>query len=656
MSLLEPGTQVARYTLLGKLDTGGMAELYLARQSGPSGFTKVLVLKLILPHLVENPKFVKMFHNEAKLAAVLNHPNIVQIYDFGVEEQLHYMAMEYIDGHNLSRIVNGLEQRNKRIPRTIALRIIAQVCEALDYAHSLLDSGGQPLNIIHRDVSLGNILLTYSGQVKLVDFGIAKAQSLDSFTEKGVLKGKFPYMAPELLRGELLDRRVDIYALGVTLYRLMLGRRPIDGENHAELIHKIINEPPPRPREVDHSLPEVLEEIILKSIHKDRQQRYQTARDLRSNLEQFLSEEAPVLPHHLAGFMEQLFPHGADETRLTYQSLAGASPTPSVVEARRRHGQGDALMDAPTVTGESSGPGAIRELNATISTLVDKAGNRPPQEDHPEQREGRAMNGSAAPALKSPTRVLPRDQARAPAAAGAGRVLLYLAVTLLTLGLGAILLFSRQPEIGAPGPDGPVAADDGQITAEGGPRGGDARGDGRGLDHPDTAPRITTAVRGSRRVDRGSRRVNRAAPPLPRQELQGRLSIGGLAPGVVFLNGEQAGSLPLKGRRLAPGKYMVRIQSAHHRYELLQELEVKAGRHHKVQMTPRRGTLRVLVRPWARVILDGKEIGNTPLPAITLFEGPHQVTLRNDSIGAVKTLTVRVSADQPKTVKVQLLP
>ncbi len=650
MALLEPGTKVAHYTILGKLDTGGMAELYLARQSGPSGFAKVLVLKLILPHLVDSTKFVKMFHNEAKLAAVLNHPNIVQVYDFGVEDQLHYMAMEYIDGHNLSRVVKCYELRDELLPRTIALRIVAQICEALDYAHSLADSSGKPLEIIHRDVSLGNVLLTYSGQVKLVDFGIAKAQSLESFTEKGVLKGKFPYMAPELLRGDTLDRRVDVYALGVTLYRLLLGRRPIEGDNHAALIHRIMNTPPPKPRKLDPTLPKMLEQILLKAIHKERDQRYQTARELRIDLEEFLKGEDPILPYHLAEFMEQLFPHGVDETRLIYQSLAGASPTPSVVEFEKSQGHSDAPPGGAQGDGVHLSSDDLALLNATISTVIEASIEGAEHQAGDEDGAEPSASPLAERSPKNPTRVLEREPAqRHTSPRSPRRALTFTATALLALGLGLILFTPRPLHVSAPAPERSAARDATSTSARHDSGDGVPAADLPGHDLRGGASREMNQPR------RPTRRTLLPTPAPPRRK-RGLLSLSALPPGLVTLNGKNAGSLPLVQLALAPGKYEARIHSAHHKYEVLREFEIKPGQHHRLKITPRRGMLRVLTRPWALVTLDGKEIGNTPLPPTAVFEGPHRLVLKNNAIGVVKTLTIRVTADQLKVVKVQLLP
>jgi len=309
MAVLADGTTLSRYTIVEKLATGGMAEVYLATQSGPAGFSKQVVLKVILPHLAEDQQFVQMFHNEAKLAALLNHSGIVQIFDFGVDDGVHFIAMEHIHGANLRKIMAALGRKRKRMPQPLALRVIGDTCRALHYAHTLTGAGGQSLQIVHRDVSLENILVSYSGQVKVLDFGIAKARTIESFTSSGVLKGKFEYMPPEVIEGETPDHRMDIYAAGVVLYLLLLGRAPFVGQNEAQLMDRILVDPPPRPRRLDPTLPEGLERILLRSLDKNPDARFATAQEMAVALDrQLVRISSPISDDHLARFVTLLRP------------------------------------------------------------------------------------------------------------------------------------------------------------------------------------------------------------------------------------------------------------------------------------------------------------------------------------------------------------
>lgn len=214
-----------KYFLLDKLGTGGMAEIYKAKTFGSDGFEKTVVIKKILPHWANDPEFVRMLVDEAKLSVMLDHPNIVDVMDLGSVENTYYIAMACIDGFDLKTLMNRMEEKGRKIPIDIAAYVTMQSAAGLDYAHKKIGPDGQPLNIIHRDVSPHNILLSYNGDVKISDFGIAKAASKGSFTATGMLKGKFSYMSPEQTRGETLNQQSDIFSLGIVLYEMLTGKK-----------------------------------------------------------------------------------------------------------------------------------------------------------------------------------------------------------------------------------------------------------------------------------------------------------------------------------------------------------------------------------------------------------------------------------------------
>lgn len=280
-------TRLGRYQLVRKLATGGMAEVFLAKAMGPGGFEKTLVLKRILPTLAEDPQFVEMFLHEARLAAQLNHPNVVQIFDFGEVDGTYYLAMEFVDGPNLRSVLR--KAPNKQISVTLAARIISQACEGLAYAHEFADpASGEPLQLIHRDVSADNLLLARNGAVKVVDFGVAKVGTQSSGSEAGTVKGKIAYMPPEQILGDF-DLRSDVYALGVILYEMAAGTRPYDAMPDVQLITAIIKtEPRPLVSRVPHVPPEYAR-IVDKALQRDVSLRYQDCRELASDLEDFIS-------------------------------------------------------------------------------------------------------------------------------------------------------------------------------------------------------------------------------------------------------------------------------------------------------------------------------------------------------------------------------
>jgi serine/threonine protein kinase len=301
--------QTGKYELLSKLATGGMAEVFLARAAGPMGFEKTLVLKRILPHLAENPTFVEMFLAEARLAAQLNHPNIVQIFDFGAAHGEYFLAMEYIDGPNLRVLLKRARAQSIRLSPTLCARIISAACEGLAFAHDFQAPTGEPLGLIHRDISTDNILLSRQGSVKVVDFGIAKAAGQSHHTQTGLIKGKVAYMPPEQLRAEPLDRRVDVYALGVVLYVLLTGRKPFDAPTDASLMQAILFEPPVPATQLRPDLPEALQHILDRALARDREQRYPDCRAFQDALEDFIvSTGKAVGAYQLSQLVSRLEP------------------------------------------------------------------------------------------------------------------------------------------------------------------------------------------------------------------------------------------------------------------------------------------------------------------------------------------------------------
>ena len=279
---------LGKYTLVRKLAAGGMAEVFLARTEGPAGFSKTQVIKRILPDLSDNEEFVAMFLNEARLAALLNHPNIIQIFELGKEAGTYFIAMELVDGTNLRILTRAARSRGEFLPFEVVVKIISLACEGLAYAHELADEGGNPLGLVHRDVSPDNLLISRQGSVKVADFGIAKAANLPNITRAGILKGKTNYMAPEQLRAIPLDRRADVFSLGVVLHEALTATKPFTSSSDLAAMQSILNEAPLRIAEPRPDLPIELQTIIDKALTKDREQRYADCRALQADLDHFL--------------------------------------------------------------------------------------------------------------------------------------------------------------------------------------------------------------------------------------------------------------------------------------------------------------------------------------------------------------------------------
>lgn len=299
-------TSYGRFELLGRLAVGGMAEIFLARER--SGDTaRYLVLKRVLPHVAMDDKFVEMFLDEARLAMHLNHPNICHIYEFGTQDRSSFIAMEWVNGVTLGRLAKKARSSGG-LPAAIAAKIAAGVAGALHYAHTAKDRQGRPLSIVHRDVSPHNIMVSYEGAVKLLDFGIAKANTQRSKTEAGALKGKFAYMAPEQCLSGEVDSRTDVFALGVCLYEALTGHYLYRGETQYDTLRAIIEDPVPSVRRVSPTVPRELDAIVQKCLSKRPADRYQSAGELQTALEEWLVMSRQVVTQSRLGqFLEELY-------------------------------------------------------------------------------------------------------------------------------------------------------------------------------------------------------------------------------------------------------------------------------------------------------------------------------------------------------------
>ena len=298
---------LGRYTLIEKLAKGGMAEIWLASLSGPGGFSSRCVIKRILPHLAESEEFVQMFLDEARIASRLHHPNIAQVFDFGEQAGMYFLAMEYVPGQNLRRLCKEAEARHLPLPLPLVVRILIEVAHALGYAHAVRDESGQPLHIIHRDVSPQNILVTPQGGVKLVDFGIARAADQLAHTRTGVLKGKFAYMSPEQTEAAHYDNRADLFALGVVGFELLTGYRLFKRDSDVATLKAAQDCLVPAPSLVTSGVPPALDAIVLKALARDPADRFQTGEAMAQALEDFLhASQQPASATLLANFLGAL--------------------------------------------------------------------------------------------------------------------------------------------------------------------------------------------------------------------------------------------------------------------------------------------------------------------------------------------------------------
>ena len=301
--------RIGRYQVVGHLATGGMAEILLGKLTGPAGFQRPVVLKRVLPHLARKKEFRVMFLDEARIVAGIRHPNVVQVHELGIEQQELFLVMEYLEGESLSGVIRRLDKGDERIDHALVAHIGAEACAGLHAAHEYQDDRGQKQHLVHRDVSPQNLFITYEGSVKVLDFGIAKAVDRYSNTSTGQMKGKFTYMSPEQCQAEPLDRRSDLFSLGIVLYELSTGTRLFERDNQLLVLKAITEDPIAPPSSFVEGYPPQLERVVMKALARDRDERYATAVDMRRELLDVARELDPGghTEERLAELMGRLF-------------------------------------------------------------------------------------------------------------------------------------------------------------------------------------------------------------------------------------------------------------------------------------------------------------------------------------------------------------
>jgi serine/threonine protein kinase len=313
--VLPQPVQFGKYTLFERIGRGGMADVFKGRVQGPAGFERIFVVKRILPHLSDDPTFTKMFIEEAKMSARLNHPNIVQVFELGSVEGEYFISMEYVRGHDLAETMRTLWARVGPPRPELVAYVGREMCRALDYAHNVRTDDGKLIGMIHRDVSPSNVMLSFEGSVKLLDFGIAKAlggEGSDEGTQKGTLKGKFAYMAPEQTRGNDVDSRIDIFASGIVLHEILTGRRLFKGENDLQTVEKVRQCEVPPPSLQNPLCPPELDAIVLQALARNPDHRFQSGGEMADALDDIV-HASRFQPSHLAGLMRDLFPGEAPQ-------------------------------------------------------------------------------------------------------------------------------------------------------------------------------------------------------------------------------------------------------------------------------------------------------------------------------------------------------
>ncbi len=429
-----------KYMLLNRIAVGGMAEVFRAKLEGVAGFERYVAIKRILPSVAEDKDFIDMFLDEARIAGQLNHVNICPIYELGRVERTYYIAMEFVDGKDVLQTINRFRRRKSHMPAVMAAWIGTKVCEALAYAHNKTSQENQPLDIVHRDVSPQNILISYEGTVKLIDFGISKASSRLTKTNTGVLKGKFGYMSPEQVKGHPVDGRSDLFALGTCLYEMTTSDRLFRAGGDFETLEKVREARIQPPSERVDNYPKGLEEIILKALQVDPQERWSTAAEMGAKLHAFIGSQKPFGTSALSSWMKTCFQKEMAQEEDLAKQLREAEPDRAVSAPETEYEGGDA-----TVVQEPPLPlpqgGAIAHQSTQIFFHRDFEDSSDEHED-PSVIAAQPTVIQASPLSEPPRRAARATPATRPSSSKlvlAGRALLITLAVAALLALGAAL-------------------------------------------------------------------------------------------------------------------------------------------------------------------------------------------------------------------------
>lgn len=625
-----------RYELIEKVATGGMAEVYRARAHRAGGVSKTVCLKRIHPSLCADPSFVDMFIEEARLGLTLSHGNIVPVFDFGCVDGYHFLVMDFVEGYDLAEVIARSKIVSEPFPVELAVYVVLEVLEGLAYAHELEDENGRPLDLVHRDISPSNVMVSRSGEVKILDFGIARSALREFRTRTGIVKGKPGYMAPEQARGDSVDARVDVFACGVMLHELLTGERPPGRESEPDSISSAGTPT----REIDD---EQLEDIVERALAVEREVRFESAAEMGSALNEVLLNlgEMPRASR-LAEYVDSLFSASAQSPDWSHQH-----------DAVDRH-------LAALVAGDQEEVDEDVEADDELDEDVERTEEIETQDEATEQLEQEV----AAPS-------------RSRWKYGGVLLLALLAITLVGV-VGLDLVGDRSGESSeAPRQriERPIA-EEAELRVKTTPAGARIRIGDRTA--PEVTPTSVSLAPGEHEIQLHldgyeplERRVELLAGQsvmleLPLTALPGELRVTSEPPGAtVRINGRKRGVTPVEvGELSRTGTYLVEVTGEGFS-EFVQEVRLDEERRRTVHaaLTPeerskrsatRTGFLSVVARPWAEVILDGRSLGETPLIRRVVPAGRHVIVLRNPPRNAEVWRAVVVTAGEEKRISVDL--
>ncbi|WNG53394.1 protein kinase [Archangium gephyra] len=572
------GERIGRYEVLTQLSVGGMAELFLGYTSGPGGFRKYVALKRVLPDARGDEQFEKMFLDEARITAALNHPNIGQVFELGQDGEGFFLAMEFIAGQNLNKVAHVCRRRGKVLPAGFSLAVVRDVCLALHYAHAFTTPGGKPSPVIHRDVAQKNVMVTYDGVVKLLDFGIAKARDAVVRTQAGIVKGTTGYMSPEQVRGEPLDGRSDLFAAGVMLHELLTGERLFSGETERQEMEMILDAPIPVPGDKVPTLPPEVSTVVLKALARKREERFASGREMARAIE---AAAGGLLmdAEQRAAFMLEHFEDRMQATRRLLESVESAKEPVDLEAARVLRGREEPAMASP-VPGPPQ-PGARAEKPEETRRADPKetmlARGQRARRAEPEEAPAAGVHTTGRRVTReAPLEARDTRTTEQPARKGTGMfwaALIALLVVGGSAGYGAVQLFSAMKAQEADGTPIPMPLADMSPMTPIEPPGGQKKAE------PDPTALAAEQARAPERTQESPEEpAKKDGDDEPvRGVKQGTLTLVVLPEAEVFLNGRSLGKTPLIKKSVPVGRHLLRIKGADGKRRQL-SVPIRAGK------------------------------------------------------------------------------
>jgi serine/threonine protein kinase len=601
--MIRPGQRIGKYQVMGKLANGGMAAVYLARDLKDPD--QLVVLKVILPHLRHNPDYHAMFAREAAVGALVRHPNAVEVYGLTTWEDCPILVMEFLDGRNLIQVIGAARRRRQAISFPVVAHLVARVARAMELAWNIPAEDGRSACIVHRDISPENVVLTYEGDVKLVDFGIAKHSHIVGNTLAGQLKGKYSYMSPEQIHGEPADHRADQYSLCVLLYILLTGRKPFVAANDVDLLRMIVGEDAVPPSQIDPTVPGVLEEIALRGLRKAAEARFTDHSHLASTIEDRYLAKSPASSGDIRTLMNELFPADSDAIRRRIQMLIAAEREATVtgIYTALPEPELDAELGDETFieVAMPQAPTANFRATAIIANPLEEA-SEPSLE---EATKLVAMDQRAAP--KTPT---PRGDKLPP----------------------------RSRPVPQPAPPAPMRSSPSQILAK--------------LQRRSVAL-TALAVAALLGAFLAQSRLTETPNPAQKESTLGMVAFrttGTTETAEVRINGEQVGSTPFELKQ-TPGTISVLCSFKRRQVVRRIQVDVTAGERTHVLCEPGFADLRITGPRGYQISIDGKKPVNVPIRLIHTMEGNYDLIWSRPGRNTTIKRTLRLGADENRLIK-----